>query len=68
MFCQRLGLETGWNCHISLGEGSGATLVDECSSSAVSDSCPLLQEDETEGSKYVGSCYITSIQVIRFNC
>lgn len=29
MFCQRLGLETGWNCHISLAESSLSTIADE---------------------------------------
>jgi len=47
VFCQRLGLETGWNCHISLGESSGITL-DEWSNSAISDSCPLLHEEDYE--------------------
>ena len=44
VFCQRLGLETGWNCHISLGEN----IVDEWSSSAVSDSYPLLLDDDQD--------------------
>lgn len=43
MFCQRLGLETGWNCHISLGDCCGTTtIVDDRSSSLVSEGCPLL--------------------------
>ena len=47
VFCQRLGLETGWNCHISLGEGYGTTTNFDDNSS-VSDSCPMLNEEENE--------------------
>eukprot|EP00111_Clytia_hemisphaerica_P005180 TCONS_00014936-protein len=46
VFCQRLGLETGWNCHISLGEGCCTTIMDDRSSSLVSEACPLLPKDD----------------------
>ena len=46
VFCQRLGLETGWNCHISLADGCATTtILDDRSSSLVSESCPLLPRD-----------------------
>lgn len=53
VFCQRLGLETGWNCHISLAEDNETTFVDEASSS-VAESMPLLQDDENEAFRMVG--------------
>ena len=46
VFCERLGLETGWNCHISLGESYGTTTNVDDDSSLVSDTCPLLNEEE----------------------
>ena len=49
MFCQRLGLETGWNCHISLGDCCGTTtIVDDRSSSLVSEGCPLLPNKDDD--------------------
>lgn len=48
VFCQRLGLETGWNCHISLGESHGTTTNIDDNSSSVSEACPLLNDDENE--------------------
>ena len=29
VFCERLGLETGWNCHISLAENSESSIADD---------------------------------------
>ncbi|XP_047127529.1 transmembrane protein 94 isoform X2 [Hydra vulgaris] len=46
VFCQRLGLETGWNCHISLSDDNDYI---EYSSSAISDSCPFLYQEDVEG-------------------
>lgn len=39
-FAERMGLETGWNCHISLREGGGHLLEDHGSSATVSERNP----------------------------
>ena len=39
-FAERMGLETGWNCHISLREGSGHLMEDHGSSATVSERNP----------------------------